>query len=240
MAVAHVQTVRTSDHTGVGTAVTLPSYSTGAAALVLVAVAAHDGGAGNPTITQVQLDATTNSSPDKVQLASSGDSRGYIFSFPNVGSGAHTIIVTRSSAPVSIEAYVMEVSGAATSSPTDGAGSSTTGTSTNPASGNFTSSASDSFWLGFFMNENGGTDATVAAGSGWTMPADPNGRVTGATGGVVSGVEYRANPASTGPFNAQFTAASATWVALQQPYKVAGGGGGGGGDKTGLLLRGAG
>lgn len=221
MAVAHVQTVKQEfDSTG-GTTVSKSVTLTGGN-LVIVGVCLVDTGSGNPTCSGVTWNGAALNQ-DKTQQTSTTDSRIYVFSLANIAGATANITITRNIALPRGCFFVIEVSGAATSSPADGAGASATGSSTNPASGNFTAGLTDDFWVGLFVNEATGADATIAAGSGWSIDAT-NGIHTSGTTGARSAMEYRANPVSAGPFNGNFTAATAAWSALVFAYKAASGG----------------
>lgn len=209
------------DHAG-ATPFDTSSYSFTAGSLIIVCVYTYDPGAGNPTVSSVQLDGSTAFTQDLTRQNATGDSRLYIFSLENVAGGSHTIRVNKGNAADTLAVYTIEVTGAATTSPRDGVGASATNSGANPASGNFTASVSDGFWVGHFGNENSATDNTVSNGSGWSFDST-NGRNTNPQD-PISGVEWRANPGSPGAFNADFVAASAAWAAGVFVYKAAAGG----------------
>lgn len=233
MAVALVQTVRLVDHTGAANPVSQAFTVVNNAALIVAVVAQFDPGSGNPKCT-VTCDgaAMTLDRAQPALATSTEDHRVSIFSLPNIASGSRPIAVSRflgdgtTAATTNFVLYILEISGAATSSHTDGAGSGATATGANPASGNFTASVSDGAWIAAFVNENASADATIAAGSGWTMDTT-NGRNTAGSPDCISGIETRMNPGSTGAFNGNFTAASARYSAQEFVYKAAAGGGGG-------------
>jgi len=222
MAVANAQTVVVRNHGG-GTTIATNITTGGANSLIIATVNLYEPGAGNPTCSGV---AGTGAGSltfqnDITRQNTSGDSRIYKWSVIAATAGTYTITATHTLNALGVM-YLEEVTGAATSSYTDGAGASATATGANPASGNFTGSVTDGYWSAGFLNENGSSDTTVAAGSGWTMDST-NGRTTDGTQDIVSGTEYRANPGSAGAFNGNFTAAGATWAAVVFVYKAASG-----------------
>lgn len=224
MAVAHVQTVKTARGFD-GTSTLTRSITATSGNLLLAAVCIKDTGSGNPTCSGVTWNGAAMTQRITRQTSTT-DSRIYIFSLANITGATANVVATLNSAGPVGALFVVEVSGAATSSEEDGVGASATGSSTNPASGNFTASAADDFWLACFVNEAAGSDATIAAGSGWTQDAT-NGRHTDGSAGARSGVEYRENPGSAGAFNGNFTAATGAWSAAVFAFKAAAGGGGG-------------
>jgi len=222
MAVAHVQTVSANDGDG-GTTATGPSITTTAGNLLIGVLYGFDPGAGNPTCSAASWNSVAGTQAITKQAAST-DSRIYIFYWENVAAftGAATFTV---SANAGWSIFLTEVSGAATSSSLDGAGASAASTSTTPASGNFTAAASDSWWHAAFGAEI--STGSITVGSGWTIPTNGTLQTTSGTGSPrEAGVEYRANPGSTGPFTGDFTISSAAWAAAVVVFKVASGGGG--------------
>jgi hypothetical protein len=219
VAVAHVQTVVANDNDG-GTSLAGPSLTTTAGNLLAVVVYGFDGGAGNPLVTSVTFNSVTNSTPDISQAGTALDSALYIFHFENIAAvtGAVTGVVN---ANAGWSVFAMEISGCATASALDGAGSKAINTSGSitPAPGVFTASATDGFTLSAFGAEIA-TGSITGLSSPWVTPT--NGTTQSA--GREAGVEYQlASPANV---NGTWTISSAPWAACQVVYKIASGGGG--------------
>lgn len=237
MAVAHVQTLKQTSAGGGATTITLAATLT-TGNLLVVGTCVTDTGSGNPLVNSVTWNGT-GLTQKITRQASSTDTRIYIWALENI-TGASANIVANCTRLGRGTMFAIEVSGAATSSIDDGVGASATGNSTNPASGNFTATNTDDFWAALMANEATGDDATIAAGSGWSIDST-NGIQTSGTGAVRAAMEYRANPGSAGAFNGNFTAATGIWAAAVFAFKAAAGGGGDDGTRTnGLLLRGVG
>jgi hypothetical protein len=222
MAVAHVQTLKQTSAGGGGTTITLgATLSSGN--LLIVGVCVTDTGSGNPLVNSVTWNGVALSQRITRQAATT-DTRIYIWALENV-TGATANIVANCTRLGRGTLFAIEVSGAATASADDGVGASATASGTNPASGNFTATNTDDFWVGLMANEATGVDATIAAGAGWSIDAT-NGIHTSGTGAVRAAMEYRANPGSAGAFNGNFTAATGPWAAAVFAFKAAAGGGG--------------
>lgn len=207
-AVAHVQTVNAQDSNS-GTTLATGSFTTGAAALLIAAVAYYD----NPAITSVQLDGSTTFALNVAKVsATDGAIHGAIYSLPNVSAGSHTVTVTWASATLYKDLFVTEVSGAATTAELDGAGASNSGTSAACSSGSYAATVT-SFWHGLAVAPNSVT--FTAGGGGWAIPT--NGTLLA---GASSAVEYLANPGSS-PQTAAMTITNKAWVCIGVAYKVA-------------------
>lgn len=216
MAVAHVQTLNANDNDG-GTTATGPSITTTAGNLLAAVLYGFDAGAGNPTCSASSFNSVAGTQDITRQQAGT-DSRIYIFHWENIGGVTAAPTFTVSSG-AGWWVVVMEISGAATSSAIDGAGSSATATSTAPAPGVFTAAATTGFTLSAFGAEIA-TGSITGLSAPWVTPT--NG--TGQANGREFGVQYQlASPAAV---NGTWTITSAPWAAAQVVYKVAAGGGG--------------
>jgi hypothetical protein len=219
-AVAHVATIKVNDTTP-GTTWTTTTVTPSTGELLIVGLVAYRSG-GTFTVT-----ATWNGNAlteDKTITSTNGADvfRASIFSLPNVTSATAGVAFTFSAATDFKTAFVMRVSGAATSSITDGTGGSATGSSTTPATGAMTSTNSDDFWVSVMGNIDGSNPSTVTAGAGWTIPT--NGSETNGASEVVGGIEYIANPGATSK-NGQWTITSSQWNVVGMAYKASAGGG---------------
>jgi hypothetical protein len=204
-AVVHVQTINASDFSS-GTTLTSGSFTTSAGDLLIAAIAYYDA----QTITSVKLDDAIDFTLNISQTHGSDNAiRGHIYSVPNVSSGSHTVTVTWSSAALFKMLFVTEVSGAATTTPVDGAGVSDYGNGTSCSSGSYVA-AGTSFWYGFAVAPNAGS---FTAGTGWTIPTN------GSDGSLFAAVEYKANPGSS-PQTADMTIGSTNWICLGIAYAV--------------------
>jgi|SoiMethySBSTD1v2_1073268.scaffolds.fasta_scaffold107423_2 hypothetical protein len=229
--VSHDETITGSEAPGADAVFDTGSITLASASLVLGVFAGFEPGAGSPRLvatTGCQLDATTNFTVGIAgQNSPDGDHAVGLWYLANAASGSHTVRFTLTSAQTDLTVYVMEVLGAATSSPADSAGASANGTSTTPATGNHVATNTDNFWIAAATSES--TTGTPANGTGWTIPT--NGSQT-TSGRKRSAVEYIANP-GTATEDGNFTGfTSAGWAALVMPFKAAAGGGGGGKPRT--------
>jgi hypothetical protein len=221
MAVAHVQTTETKFNSSLSTVTTSAVSYTGGNLLICTICGFHSG-ATVQNVSTVKLNGTTAfSSRGDTGVFTSGSSniRIQTYYLENVAGGSSTVTVTWAGAVDVATVYVTEVSGAATSSSTDGVGASASGTSTTPASGAFSASSSTDFWIGAVCGPFPANPATMTAGAGWTIPA--GGKETNGSSFLVSSVEYMANPGATSE-NAQWTTDSGFWVASVYPFKAAG------------------
>lgn len=217
-AVAHVQTVNASDNDTL-TGLTGPTLTTSSGNLLAVVAYGYDPGLGNPTVTNVVFNSVTNATPD-ITVHGALDSRLYIFHFENIAAVTGAVTGTVSAAAVWI-VFAIEISGCATASALDGAGSSATGSSTAPAPGAFSAAATTGFTLSAFGAEIA-TGSITGLSSPWVTPT--NGTKQDATvASREAGVQYQlASPASV---NGTWTISSAPWAACQVVYKVAAAGG---------------
>lgn len=225
-----IQCAVTFDETGIASELTgadatqdTASITVAAGSLLVNTFASFDPGAGSPHLTLTTgctLDGSTNfTSGIAGQNSGSGDHAVGMWYLPNVGAGSHFARNVFTSAQTDTTLYLSEIIGAATSSVADGAGVSTSGTSTTPASGAFSASASDDAWIGAAMSES--ATGTPVAGSGWGNLAS----MTTASH-LRSAVEFIMNPGATSE-NGNFTGfTSAGWAALVFAFKAAAGGGG--------------
>ena len=152
MAVAKAQNTVKSVSNSSSSPFTSGSITTSAGNLVIAGVCLFSPGGGNPLCTQVVFDGVTNTTPDiHKQHTVTTDSHMYLFSFPNVSAGAKTASVTVTR-PERCTIFLVEVSGAATSSVADGVGASAQGNSMNPASGNFTSTNTEILFANMYKS----------------------------------------------------------------------------------------
>jgi hypothetical protein len=216
-AVAHVQTLVANDN-DVDTTATGPSITTTAGNLLGCVIYGFDPGAGNPTCSVSSFNSVAGTQAITRQQAG-GDSRIYIFYWENIaGVTAAPTFTVSANARWSI--FAVEISGCATSSALDGAGSSDTATSTAPAPGVFSAGTTDGFTLSAFGAEIA-TGSITGLTSPWVTPTN------GTTQNIdlEAGVQYQlASPASV---NGTWTISSAAWVAAQVVFKAAAAGGGG-------------
>lgn len=210
-AVAHVATTEFDDGGASATTLVSGSISSTAGELLLMLVTGYTnttssvGESGGGTFTKhlEQQNGVGNSAS--------------CWSLPNASGGSHTYTVTFGGADLYDSAWLMRVSGAATSSAYE-AGTSAidnSGASSTPASGTFTT-AGTSFLVGV---QFGGNNPTTP-GSGWTEPT--NGESSLGNGSV----EYKANPGTTSHTADFTTTGGGNWVAVGCGFTVAGAGGG--------------
>lgn len=227
MAVAHVQTIQYTEQGGADGVMTTGSITVSANALLIVGLATFDAGSGNTSAASVTLNGVTPFTEDRTDVATADTDHGIsIWSLAGASAGTHTVTVTMASGGAHFDTtiYVTEVSGALTSAGyLDGAGASATGSSTTPASGSMTGTATDFFYALALSESVTGTPA-----SSWgTIPA--NGSMTTASH-LRSAIAYLENPGSASQ-NGAFTGfTSAPWACAIVAYKVGAGGGGGGGN----------
>jgi len=240
-AVAHDQTIKVADHAGNATAVSGAFTPASAGALVIAKICLLDPGAGNPVITAggVTLDGSTAFQQDQTSAWATGDGNMYIYSLANVSAASHTVTINKTNV-ARVTAFITVVTGAATSSYTDGTGAAATGNSTTPSPGTMTVTNADDFWDGFFCSDtNDDASASPTPNTNWTKPTNGE-HLLGATDAYAA-TEYRANPGTTSGATASWSGAtSGNWGALSFAYKAAGGGGGGPTCRADLLLHGAG
>jgi hypothetical protein len=219
MAITHSETIKGS---GSGTGPTTGSMTSSGAELWLLSVLVFDAG-GAVTIT-ADLDGTTGMTQDRSQLidvagGNPNEEQIAVFSLANVASGSHSVSISFGGINVdSFTWFLSRFAGAATSSPVDGTGASTSGSGTTAASGTFTTTNSDGMFYGAMMSDSGSNPATVTALDSWTIPT--NGSETNGSVNVVAGVSYLLNPGTTSG-NARYTVDSAGWGAMGIGYKVA-------------------
>lgn len=227
MAVAHVQTLKAHFHGSELTPATASMTFAAGGPLAIVTVLTYDT---TTTVapSSVKLDATTSFAKalDSGDFASGSDHvRITIWYLENIASGAHTATATYASVFVST-LFITEVSGAATSSAADGAGTFASGSTTTPASGSFTAANTDDFWWSAVTSAVWVNPATFTAGTGWTIPTPTSGsEETDSSQWLCGAVEYIQNP-GTASENGQWTTKSGLNIATVSAFKVAGGGGG--------------
>lgn len=237
-AVAHVATLKISDNTA-GTAANGSSVTPSTGDLLLVGIMAYRS-AGAFTIT-----ASWNGNAmteDKTTTAIAGNAvsvfRTSLFSLPNVTSATAATALTFSASVDFCTIFTVRVSGAATSSITDGtggAGNTGTGGATSISTGAMSSTNSDDFWVTLIGSDSGANPASLAA-AGWTIPT--NGSELNGAANVVAGIAYIANPGATSETGA-WTASNSVLATVGMAYKAAGGAATPG-CKNGLLLYGVG
>ena len=212
--VAHVQTVQ-GGSSSLGTTVSTGSFSTTAGNLLICAVVGFL--SGNPS----DISTVATSTPQSLSLArraTKAENQGNeIWYVANLSGGSITVTATYASSLTFKSILCTEVSGAATSSPLDGAGVDANGNSTSCSTGSY-SATSTSFW---FASCAASSSGSFSVGGSWTIPT--NGSTTGDEPGAVA---YYANPGS-GSQTATFTIGSSGWIANGVAFLVAGAGGAG-------------
>lgn len=224
MAVAHVATLKISDNTA-GTTANGSSVTPSTGDLLIAGIMAYRT-AGTFTITASwNAQAMTE---DKTTTASAGGStlfRTSLFSLPNVSTATAAPALTFSASVDFCTIFTMRVSGAATSSITDGtggAGNTSSAGATSVSTGAMSSTNSDDFWVTLIGSDSGANPASLAA-AGWTIPT--NGSELNGAANVVAGIAYIANPGATTETGA-WTASSSVLATVGMAYNAAAGGGG--------------
>lgn len=211
-AVAHVATTEFNDGAASSTTLVSGSITTSAGELLVLLVVS----ASQTTSTVGESGGGTFTKRGELQNGASASAA--IWSLPNASGGSHTYTVTFAGASAYDSAWLMRVSGAATSAELDGSCATATGSSTTPASGSFTT-AGTSFLAGV-ESSNDTSSAATTPGSGWTQPTNY------ASGVNIGSVDYKANPGGTS-HTADFTTDTAgDWAAVGCGFKVAGAAGG--------------
>lgn len=210
-----VQTGTTHYHSSETTVVTAAlSITAGNAAIVTISQF-QSGGVTAP-VTSCKLDNTTDMDLDRDTgnfVSGSFNIRISTFSLRNLAAGSHSATAVVSALVTTT--HITEASGL-TAALADGSARAS-GTSTTPASGAYTSSATTEFWYGVTAGLFG-TPATLVAGSGWAIPV--NGSESDGSQWLCSAVETLTNP-GTATENAEFTnGTSAFWVALVVAYRT--------------------
>lgn len=227
MAVAHVQTAKSTYHANETTQTTATITFT-AGGLAIVTVLGYESGGVTVAPTSVKLDGTTDFSLvlDSGEYASGADHlRITVWCLENISAGSHSATVVFAHVFVST-LFITEASGCASSAAADGAGASASGSSSTPASGSYVASASNDFWLAAVTGPAWTSPATFTAGTGWTIPTPTSGsEETDSNFWLCGAVEYIANPGTTTE-NGDWTTQSGFNLAAVVAFKAAGGGGG--------------